>query len=642
MATDNTPTDTPLPTAKPIEELENVVIRFAGDSGDGMQLTGSQFTNTTAFIGNDVSTLPDYPAEIRAPAGTLAGVSGFQLHFSSHDIRTPGDGLSVLVAMNPAALKANLEDLDHGGILVTNENAFTPGNLKKAGYEANPLDDDEAMKNYQLYKIPITNLTLTALEVVEGLKPKEAERAKNFFALGVMYWLYDRPMEMTLDWIESKFKKAPKIVEANRLALKSGYYFGETAEMFPTHYTVPKAALPPGKYRNITGNQAIALGCLAASKKANKPLLYATYPITPASDILHELSRFKRFGVMTIQAEDEIAAAGIAVGAAFAGGLAMTGTSGPGLALKAETLGLAVITELPMVIINVQRGGPSTGLPTKVEQSDLFQALYGRNGESPMPILAPDSPGDCFYMAVEAFRLAIKYMTPVTILSDGYLANGAEPWIVPSLDELADISVEYATDPATYVPYKRDPTTLARPWAPPGIPGLEHRIGGLEKQDGSGNVSYDPANHEAMTRIRAAKIEGIAQDIPDVTVSGPDKGELLIVGWGAACGSIQAATEHLQADGQSVACLRLRYIHPFPRNLEAVLKSYDNILVPELNLGQLAFLLRGKFLVNAISLSKIQGKPFKVSEIVEGAQKLLTQGTKVVESWEIQIKKAAP
>ncbi len=642
MSSNDSKDSTELPTAKTIEERDNVVIRFAGDSGDGMQLTGSQFTNTTAFFGNDVATLPEYPAEIRAPAGTLAGVSGFQIHFSSQDIRTPGDGLSVLVAMNPAALKANLADLDHGGLLVTNQDAFTPQNLKKAGYEANPLDDSEALKNYQLYKIPITSLTLKALENVDGLSAKEAERAKNFFALGIMYWLYDRPMKLTLQWIENKFKKAPHIVEANRLALKSGYYFGETAEMFPTHYKVPKAKLPPGKYRNITGNQAIALGCLVASQLADKPLLYATYPITPASDILHELSRFKRFGVMTIQAEDEIAAAGVAVGAAFAGGLGLTGTSGPGLALKAETLGLAVMTELPMVIINVQRGGPSTGLPTKVEQSDLLQALFGRNGESPMPILAPDSPGDCFHMAIEAFRIAIKYMTPVTVLSDGYLANGAEPWIIPPMDSLPEIKIDYATDPASFAPYQRDPETLARPWAPPGTPGLEHRIGGLEKQDGSGNVSYDPVNHENMTHLRAAKIEGIAKDIPAATVSGPEQGKLLIIGWGAACGSVSAATEHLQESGHSVACMRLRYLNPFPSNLGEILKNYENILVPELNMGQLAFLLRGKFLVNAVSLSKTQGKPFKVAEIVEGAEKLLQNGTEVVESWQIQIKKAAP
>ncbi len=624
------------PSKKPFEEVDNVVIRFAGDSGDGMQLTGSQFTNTTAYIGNDVATLPDYPAEIRAPAGTLAGVSGFQIHFSSQDIKTPGDGLSVLVAMNPAALKTNLMDLNHGGILVVNTDAFTAGNLKKAGYESNPLDGD-SLKDYQVYKIPISKLTLTALEQIDGISSKEAERSKNFFALGIMYWLYDRPLDLTLEWIANKFKKAPQIVAANQLALKSGYFYGETAEMFPSHYRVPKAQLKPGTYRNITGNQATALGCLIASQLADTPLLYASYPITPASDILHELSRYKRFGVKTVQAEDEIAAAGMAVGAAFAGSLALTGTSGPGLALKAETLGLAVMTELPMVVINVQRGGPSTGLPTKVEQSDLLQAMYGRNGDCPMPIIAPCSPGDCFHAAIEAFRIAVKYMTPVTLLSDGYLANGAEPWTVPNYEDLPAIPVNYKKTTENFLPYERNPTTLARPWAIPGTPGLEHRLGGLEKQATTGNVSYDPNNHEHMTRTRAEKIANIANDIPEAEVIGKESGDLLIVGWGAACGSILAATDHLQKDGKSVSCVQIRYMNPFPKNLQSVLSNFKHILVPELNMGQLAFLLRGKYLVNAISLNKIQGKPFKVDEIIQGAEQLLTQGNDGVESWQIKL-----
>lgn len=617
---------------KKLEALDHVVIRFAGDSGDGMQLTGSQFTSTTAIVGNDLSTLPDFPAEIRAPAGSLAGVSGFQIHFSSEEIHTPGDAPQVLVAMNPAALKTNLADLQEGGLVITNSDAFTEQNLKKAGYEQNPLTND-SLKNYRPYSIPITNLTLKSVEDLKELSNKEAERCKNFFALGLMYWLYDRPLDVTLKWIDNKFKKSLQIAEANRRALKAGYHYGETAELFPTHYHISATRKAPGTYRNITGNQATALGCLTASELAGKPLLYASYPITPASDILHELSRYKRFGVKTVQAEDEIAAAGIALGAGFAGGLGLTGTSGPGLALKTETVGLAVMAELPMVIIDVQRGGPSTGLPTKTEQADLLQALFGRNSDSPLPVVAPASPGDCFLMAIEAFRLAIKYMTPVIYLSDGYLANGAEPWRIPELESLPKIEVKYWTNPEGFAPYRRDPKTLARPWVMPGTPGLEHRIGGIEKQDVTGNVSYDPDNHEKMTRLRAEKIERIADDIPEAGLTGEDKGELLIVGWGSTYGAIHSATNRLRKEGYEVSSLHLRYLNPFQKNVEEVVGNFNKILVPELNAGQLVLLLRGKFLVNAVSLSKVKGQPFSIQEIVNGAKKLLQGNEKDTTLW---------
>ncbi len=616
---------------KTVEEREHVVIRFAGDSGDGMQLTGSQFTTTTAVFGNDLSTLPDFPAEIRAPAGSLAGVSGFQINFSSHDIRTPGDAPSVLVAMNPAALKANLEELEHGGILVVNTDAFTPQNLKKAGYAESPLDND-SLQNYQFYPTPLTSLTLKAVEGIEGLSAKEAERAKNFFALGLMYWLFDRPLDVTLKWINNKFQKVPHIAEANIRALKAGYHYGETAEMFPVHYRIPKSKLAPGTYRNITGNQAMALGCLAVSQLSGKDLLYASYPITPASDILHELSRYKKFGVKTVQAEDEIAAAGIALGASFAGGLGLTGTSGPGLALKGETLGLAVMVELPLVIINVQRGGPSTGLPTKTEQADLLQALFGRNSESPLAVIAPATPGDCFHMAIEAFRLATQFMTPVILLSDGYLGNGAEPWRIPQLSELPEIPVHYQEDSEDFEPYRRDPKTLGRPWATPGTPGLEHRIGGIEK-DGSGNVNYDPKNHEKMVRLRAEKIERIADHIPDTEINGNDTGDLLIVGWGSTYGAITSAVEELRKEGAAVSSLHLRYLSPIQKNVPKLLKRFEKILVPEINLGQLALVLRAKFLVNAVSLSKVQGLPFTIEEIVEGAKQFLAEKNEVQNLW---------
>ncbi len=606
---------------KEIEEVNDVVIRFAGDSGDGMQLTGTQFTNTAAILGNDLSTLPDYPAEIRAPAGSLPGVSAFQINFSSRDIRTPGDAPDVLVAMNPAALKTNLKDLKEGGILIANEDAFTEGNLKKAGYAANPLTDDASLSKYQLYKIPITTLNANSLQGSQ-LSKKEADRCKNFFALGLMFWLYDRSFEHTVQWINDKFKKNPVVAAANVTALKSGYYFGETAEIFKKHFHVSKAKLAPGVYRNITGNEATALGFIAASKLANKTLVLASYPITPASDILHELSRHKNFGVETLQMEDEIAAAGAALGASFAGALGLTTTSGPGLALKAETINLAVMTELPMVIVDVQRGGPSTGLPTKTEQADLLQSLFGRNSESPVAIVAPSTPSDCFTMAVDSFRIAVNPMTPVFYLSDGYLANGSEHWLIPDPDKLPKFIIQHPTDPKTFHPYARDEKTLSRPWAIPGTPGLEHRIGGLEKANVTGNVSYDPQNHDFMCRLRAEKIERIADDIPPLEVFGKPQGEILVVGWGGTYGAITSAVEEMQKSGFSISSIHLRYLNPFPKNLKEILSHFETIIVAELNLGQLCMLLRARFLVNAKSLNKVQGQPFKVSEIIAGIKRL--------------------
>jgi len=605
---------------KEIEELNDVIIRFAGDSGDGMQLTGTQFTNTTAILGNDLSTLPDYPAEIRAPAGSLPGVSAFQINFSSRDIRTPGDAPDVLVAMNPAALKTNLKDLKEGGILIVNEDAFTEGNLKKAGYAANPLED-AGLSKYQLYKIPITTLNANSLQGSQ-LSKKEADRCKNFFALGLMFWLYDRSFEHTVQWIHDKFKKNPLIAAANVTALKSGFYFGETTEIFKKHFHVSKAKLAPGVYRNITGNEATALGFVAASRQANTPLVLASYPITPASDILHELSRHKNFGIKTLQMEDEIAAAGAALGASFAGALGLTTTSGPGLALKAETVGLAVMTELPMVIVDVQRGGPSTGLPTKTEQADLLQALFGRNSESPIAVVAPSTPSDCFTMAVEAFRIAVNHMTPVIYLSDGYLANGSEPWLIPDPDKLPKIEIKHPTDPKTFHPYARDEKTLSRPWAIPGTPGLEHRIGGLEKANPTGNVSYDPQNHDFMCRLRAEKIERIADDIPLAEVYGKPEGEILVIGWGGTYGAITSAVEEMQKSGFSISSVHLRYLNPFPKNLKDILSHFETVVVAELNLGQLCMLLRAKFLVNAKSLNKVQGQPFKIAELIAGIKRL--------------------
>ena len=597
-----------------LEELDAVTIRFAGDSGDGMQLTGTQFTATSAIIGNDISTLPDFPAEIRAPAGSLPGVSGYQLNFSSHDIRTPGDEPNVLVAMNPAALKVNLKDLEPGGILMVNTDAFVESNLRKAGYGTNPLEDG-SLSGYRVFKLPITSLTMGALEESK-IPHKQVERCKNFYALGLMYWLFDRPLEPTLKWIDQKFSKMPEVALANKLAVKAGYNYAETTEIFTTHYRVAKSDIKPGKYRNITGNEATAIGFIAASQLAGRPLYYGTYPITPASDILHELSAHKNFGVKTFQAEDEIAAIGAAIGAAFAGNLGLTGTSGPGLALKSEFIGLAVMTELPIVIINVQRGGPSTGLPTKTEQADLLQVMFGRNSECPVAVVAPATPSDCFSMAIEAFRIAIKYMTPVVYLSDGYLGNGSEPWEIPSIESLPRIEVKFRTEKAGFYPYLRDERTLARPWAIPGTPGLEHRIGGLEKQHITGNVNYDPDNHDFMVRLRAEKVARIAQDIPLIEVSGEPEGKVLVLGWGSTHGAITTATEQLRAKGASVSSAHLRYLNPFPRNLGEVLSRFETVIVPELNLGQLALLVRARFLVDAISFSKVKGLPFKVSEIV--------------------------
>jgi 2-oxoglutarate ferredoxin oxidoreductase subunit alpha len=606
-----------------VEELERVTIRFAGDSGDGMQLTGTQFTRTAAVFGNDISTLPDFPAEIRAPAGSLPGVSGFQISFSSSDIHTPGDQPDVLVAMNPAALKTNIGDLPAGGALIVNSDAFTQANLNKAAYSSNPLTDG-SLKPFTVFEIPISTLNERSLDGLE-MTSKQKDLTKNFFALGLMFWLYERTMDPTIHWIDSKFGARPIVADANKRALKAGYAFGETTEAFHTHYRVKPAKLPPGTYRNITGNEAAALGFLAASKLADRQLFYGSYPITPASDILHQLSGYKAFGVKTFQAEDEIAAIGAAIGASYGGALAMTASSGPGIALKTEAMGLAVMVELPLVVIDVQRAGPSTGMPTKNEQADLLQVMFGRNSDSPLPIVAPATPGECFDYAIEACRLALKYMTPVVYLSDAFLATGSEPWRIPSLADLPDISVANATDPTTYRPYLRNPDTLARPWAVPGTPGLEHRIGGLEKADVTGNVSYDPDNHHLMQLQRQAKVAGIADDIPPLEVFGPETGDLLILGWGSTYGAIRSAVERLHADGQPVAHAHLRYLNPFPANTEAVLRGFKRVLIPEVNLGQLSLLIRAKFLVDAVGYNRVRGKPFRIAEIEEEARRLLSE-----------------
>jgi 2-oxoglutarate/2-oxoacid ferredoxin oxidoreductase subunit alpha len=608
---------------KHFEEIETVTIRFAGDSGDGMQLTGTQFTNTSAVVGNDISTLPDFPAEIRAPAGSLPGVSGFQLNFSSQDIRTPGDQPNVLVAMNPAALKVNLPDLEDGGTIIVNTDEFNKENLKKAAYDANPLEDG-TLSGYRVHRLPITTLNLRALqEAGVQMSRKEMDRCKNFFALGVLYWLYDRPMEPTVKWIDAKFKSKPEIQKANTVALKTGYNFADTTEVFTTHYTVRKAQIAPGKYRKITGNEATAIGFIAASQLAGRPLFYGSYPITPASDILHELSRHKNFGVKTFQAEDEIAAVCAAIGAAFAGNIGLTGTSGPGVALKQEAIGLAVMTELPLVIVNVQRGGPSTGLPTKTEQADLFQAVWGRNGECPAIVVAPATPADCFHMAIEATRLAFKYMSPVFYLSDGYLANGAEPWAVPALEDLPKIDVRFATNPEGFLPYARDERTLARPYALPGTPGLEHRIGGIEKQHLTGNVNYEPENHDFMVRLRQEKVDRAVADVPDVEVFGEPAGKVLVLGWGSTYGSITSAVERLRRDGHSVSSAHLRHLNPFPANLGEVLRGFERVIVPEMNLGQLCTMIRARYLVDAVSYSKVKGRPFQIREIVRKVEEYL-------------------
>ena len=609
------------PPKATIQEVETVVIRFAGDSGDGMQLTGTQFADTTALVGNDLATLPDFPAEIRAPAGTLAGVSGYQISFSSHDIRTPGDQPNVLIAMNPAALKANLADLEEGGILIVDTDAFNDGNLQKAGYKSNPLKD-RSLAGFRLFDLPLTSLTLQAVQEA-GLGVRQATRCKNFFALGLVFWLYERPVDYTREWIQQKFKNNEQILKANTLALLAGYNYADTTEIFTTHYRVRKAQLQPGTYRNITGNEATATGFIAAALLSGRPLFYGSYPITPASDILHELSRFKNYPVKTFQAEDEISAMGAAIGAAYGGSLGLCGTSGPGVALKSEAIGLAVMTELPVVIANIQRGGPSTGLPTKTEQADLLQAMCGRNGECPVAVLAPATPAECFHMAIESFRIATRYMTPVFFLSDGYLGNGSEPWRIPKPEDLTPFPVEFWTRVEGFQPYARDPRTLARPWAIPGTRGLEHRIGGLEKEDITGNVSYDPVNHEKMVRLRAEKIARIAQDLPEQTVFGAPSGKVLVVGWGSTYGSITSAVEEMQRRGASVSATHLRYLNPFPRNLGDILKRFETILVPELNLGQLRLLLRAQYLVDARGLNKVQGKPFRVNEIIQGVEAAL-------------------
>ncbi|GLZ30594.1 2-oxoglutarate ferredoxin oxidoreductase subunit alpha [Lentzea sp. NBRC 105346] len=593
-------------------KLDRVVIRFAGDSGDGMQLTGDRFTSEAAAFGNDLATQPNFPAEIRAPQGTLPGVSSFQLHFADYDILTPGDRPDVLVAMNPAALKANIGDLPKGGILIVNTDEFTKRNLTKVGYDANPLED-ASLEPFQVHKVAMATLTIGAVEST-GLGKKDAERAKNMFALGLLSWMYHRPTEGTERFLREKFAKKPDIAEANVLAFRAGWNYGETTESFAVTFEVAPAKLDTGTYRQITGNTALAYGIVAAGQQSGLPVVLGTYPITPASDILHELSRHKNFGITTVQAEDEIAGIGIALGASYGGSLGVTSTSGPGVALKSETIGLAVMTELPLIVIDVQRGGPSTGLPTKTEQADLLQAMFGRNGESPVPIVAPQSPADCFDAALDAARIALTYRTPVLLLSDGAIANGSEPWLIPDVSTLPDLSVEFATDPEGFEPYSRDPETLARPWAVPGTPGLQHRIGGLEKQHGSGNISYDPANHDFMVRLRQQKIDGI--EVPDVVVDDPSgEARVLVVGWGSSFGPIGAAARRVRKLGMQVAHAHLRHLNPFPKNLGDVLSRYERVIVPEMNLGQLALLLRAKYLVDAVSYTKVQGLPFKAEEL---------------------------
>jgi len=606
---------------KKTKSLDEVTIRFAGDSGDGMQLTGTQFTNTSAIMGNDLSTLPDYPAEIRAPQGTLFGVSGFQIHFGSTEINTPGDQCDVLVAMNAAALKVNLRWLVDGGAIIVNTDGFNDKNLKLAGYTSNPLTDNSLAK-YPIYQADITKLTSLALADM-NLPTKIVDRTKNFFALGMMYWMYNRSVDTTVEWIKSKFKNKPDIVEANTRVLKAGWNFAETTEIFNVRYDVKAASLPRGKYRNVTGNTAVALGLVVAASKAKLDLFLGSYPITPASDILHELSMYKEYGVKTFQAEDEIAAITSAIGASFGGALAVTTTSGPGVALKTEAIGLAVMVELPLLIINIQRGGPSTGLPTKTEQADLLQALYGRNGEAPVPVLASSTPSDCFNTIFEAARIALKFMTPVIMLSDGYLGNGSEPWKLPNVADIPDISPKFRTDPNNYLPYLRNETTLAREWAIPGTPGLEHRIGGLEKQDKTGNVNYEPENHDKMVHLRAEKVERIANDIPLASVDGDEKGDLLVVGWGGTYGAIRSAVEAKRAQRKSVSHLHLKYINPLQKNLGEILYNFKHVLVPEINLGQLIKVLRAKYLVPAVGLNKVQGLPFKSSEIEEKIDEIL-------------------
>jgi 2-oxoglutarate/2-oxoacid ferredoxin oxidoreductase subunit alpha len=618
---------------KQVQQLDRVIIRFAGDSGDGMQLAGDRFTQETAAFGNDLSTLPNFPAEIRAPAGTLPGVSSFQVHFADHDILTPGDAPDVLVAMNPAALRANLDDVPRGADIIANTDEFTKRNLTKVGYDGSPLDDG-SLSAYNVHAVPITSMTVKALEQYD-VSRKEAERAKNMFALGLLSWLYNRPPESTLKFLASKFATQPEIMKANIAAFQAGWNYGETTEAFSVQYEVKPATLEPGTYRNINGNTARAYGLIAASKLAGLPIFLGSYPITPASDILHELSKHKRFGVRTFQAEDEIAGVGAALGASFGGALGVTSTSGPGMALKAETIGLAASVELPLIVCDIQRAGPSTGMPTKTEQADLLQALFGRNGESPVAVLAPATPGDCFTIAIEAVRIAVKYRTPVILLSDGYLANGSEPWRIPDVAGLPDISGSFSFSkqeewldddgqPAEFRPFQRDPETLARPWAIPGTPGLEHRIGGIEKADGAGTISYDPDNHDKMVRLRQAKIDGIAADIGPLEVDDPDgDAKVLVLGWGSTFGSIGAAVRRVRTAGGSVAQAHLRHLSPMPANLGDVLRSYDKVLVPEINLGQLALLLRGRYLVDVISYNRVRGLPFRAAELAGVIQEVI-------------------
>jgi 2-oxoglutarate ferredoxin oxidoreductase subunit alpha len=616
-------------TTRPMyEEIDSVIIRFAGDSGDGMQLTGTQFTNASAIYGNDISTMPDFPAEIRAPAGTLAGVSGFQVNLSSHDIYTPGDAPQVLVAMNPAALAANLKDLEPGGTIIINTDAFTKQNLSKAHYASNPLED-ESLRGYLMHRVPLTTLNRKALEGIEGLGQKEVDRCQNFFALGMAFWIYDRTLETSLKWIQEKFGKKPAIAEANTKALEAGFYFAETAEIFQSRYRIRPAKLPAGTYRKITGNEALALGLVTAAQKAGKPLMFGGYPITPASDILHNLAPLKQFDVRTFQAEDEIAAMGSIIGAAFGGAFAVTASAGPGIALKSEAMNLAMVLELPMVVIDVQRGGPSTGMPTKPEQGDLLQVMFGRNGDSPMPVIAPSTPGDCFDTAIEAFRFAVHAMSPVVILSDGYLANSAEPWRIPDPDSIAPIVVEHPVarvNGETFLPYRRDIVSLGRPWALPGTPGLEHRIGGLSKAPETGNVSYDPDDHWKMITDRREKVERLQELMPPQTVAGPKSGPLLVLSWGSTYGMARAAVERAQATGLKVAHTHLRYLNPLPREMGDMLKRYERILVPELNMGQLLLLLRGRFGMSSIvGLHKVNGRPFTISEIARKIHEMMAQ-----------------
>ena len=619
--------------AKQVQNLDRVIIRFAGDSGDGMQLAGDRFTQETAAFGNDLSTLPNFPAEIRAPAGTLPGVSSFQVHFADHDILTPGDAPDVLVAMNPAALKANLTDVPRGADIIANTDEFTKRNLGRVGYEANPLEDG-SLANYNLHAVPVTSMTVKALEEFD-ITRKDAERAKNMFALGLLSWLYNRPVESTIAFLESKFASKPEIMKANKAAFQAGWNYGETTEEFSVQYEIKPARLRPGTYRNITGNSALAIGLVAASRRSGLPLFLGSYPITPASDILHELSKLKRFGVRTFQAEDEIGGVGAALGAAFGGALGVTTTSGPGMALKGETIGLAVSVELPLIVCDIQRAGPSTGMPTKTEQADLLMALYGRNGESPVAVIAPATPSDCFDTALEAVRIAVKYRTPVIILSDGYLANGSEPWRIPEVAGLPKLRDEFSfSSPKEWAsedgkpefhPFRRNPQTLARPWAIPGTPGLEHRIGGIEKADGTGTISYDPDNHDKMVRLRQAKIDGIAADIGPLEVDDPDgDAKVLVLGWGSTFGSIGAAVRRVRTAGGAVAQAHLRHLSPFPANLGEVLASYDKVLVPEINLGQLALVLRGRYLVDVISYNRVRGLPFRAAELAGVIQDVIS------------------